>query len=336
MGKKLLIGLLCVLVVIAIAVPALNIIKKSNDGISINTSFKTEYYMGEKLDLTGGTLNYTKDGNTKQVNITSDMVNGFTSVSSGTRTLVISYQGFTCTVPYTIIYVRCVQDNEVYQGKGTTSFFGGSALSFIFKDNCSKMIIGRTEDGSKATDVSQIEYSYNEEWRLTEKYVYEGQYVLKYEYGTIKSFITNITEDGFLWEYVNTNPMVAEFNIRFTKLGQLPTEENVSIKDDEIFLSTIELPSNMGEFSNELLYLKFKDNNTKVLIGEVKNNVLGFPASKECEVNKVYKNGKLTLKFYNTYAETNHITFYVENITETQFTVRLSSLDGMIFNMTKF
>ena len=72
------------------------------DGISIHTNFDTTYYVGEELDVTGGILNYTKDGKTTQVSITDNMITGFSNETAGTRSLVITYQGETLVVNYVV------------------------------------------------------------------------------------------------------------------------------------------------------------------------------------------------------------------------------------------
>ena len=76
--------------------------QKPEDKITIHTPFKTQYYVGEQLDVTGGILNYTKDGKTTQVAITSNMVTGFSSANAGTFNIVIYYQGLSVLVAYTV------------------------------------------------------------------------------------------------------------------------------------------------------------------------------------------------------------------------------------------
>lgn len=57
---------------------------------------KTEYKYGESLDLTGGTIEITKDSGTKEtINITKDMVSGCNSKKLGAQILTVTYQGLT-------------------------------------------------------------------------------------------------------------------------------------------------------------------------------------------------------------------------------------------------
>ncbi|MGN1222101.1 MAG: bacterial Ig-like domain-containing protein [Christensenellales bacterium] len=74
-----------------------------NEKIELYTSFKTEYEIGEKLDLTNGKIEYT-DANGKKtiVEITTDMITAFNSDTVGNRDLIVTYKGNTITVPYKI------------------------------------------------------------------------------------------------------------------------------------------------------------------------------------------------------------------------------------------
>lgn len=86
------------------------------DGITLKTEFKTVYYVGEMLDVTGGILSYTKDGKTVDVILKQNMIDGFSSSTAGTRNMVILYEGYTTTVSYTIREIPefTVNYNTVY------------------------------------------------------------------------------------------------------------------------------------------------------------------------------------------------------------------------------
>ena len=71
--------------------------------IEITTEFKTNYMLGEDLDVTGGILEYTNEkGKSISVAITSQMVTGFNSSSVGTRQVVVTYEDCTALVTYTV------------------------------------------------------------------------------------------------------------------------------------------------------------------------------------------------------------------------------------------
>ena len=67
--------------------------------ISVNsTSHKTTYYTDDFLDVSGLTIEVTKeDATTKTVKVSSNMVSGFDSSVAGTQTLTITYGGCTTT-----------------------------------------------------------------------------------------------------------------------------------------------------------------------------------------------------------------------------------------------
>lgn len=66
-------------------------------GITVNSNpHKTTYQVGDKLNVTGLTIEATKsDGTSETVAVTKDMISGFDSRKEGTNTLTISYQGVT-------------------------------------------------------------------------------------------------------------------------------------------------------------------------------------------------------------------------------------------------
>lgn len=90
----------------------------AQDGISIHTPFKTTYYVGESLDVTGGIINYKVDGHATPVNVTLNMVTGFSSDNPGTRDLIITYQGYTTIITYTVNEIPAfLTSNAVYESK---------------------------------------------------------------------------------------------------------------------------------------------------------------------------------------------------------------------------
>lgn len=61
-------------------------------GITLKTSPKTEYKVGEALDVTGGMLNrHYSDDSVLELAMTAEMVSGFDSSKAGTYTLTITY-----------------------------------------------------------------------------------------------------------------------------------------------------------------------------------------------------------------------------------------------------
>lgn len=72
-------------------------------GISINTlPDKTVYNQGENLDLTGATINVTKDSGIKQIPVTPDMITGYDANKVGDQLVTINYDGYTAKFVVTV------------------------------------------------------------------------------------------------------------------------------------------------------------------------------------------------------------------------------------------
>ena len=64
---------------------------------------KVKYLYGQKLDLTGGTIEITKEsGETEIISMTSSMVIGYNPNKLGTQTLTVTYDGLSQTFPVTV------------------------------------------------------------------------------------------------------------------------------------------------------------------------------------------------------------------------------------------
>ncbi len=68
-----------------------------------STTHKTEYAVGDSLDVTGLAIEARlSDGTTRTVPVTADMVTGFDSSTAGQKTLTITYQGRTASYTVTV------------------------------------------------------------------------------------------------------------------------------------------------------------------------------------------------------------------------------------------
>lgn len=66
--------------------------------IALGTGYKSAYFLGETLSVTGMNLTVTfASGATQTVAVTADMVTGFNSATAGANTLTITYEGKTTT-----------------------------------------------------------------------------------------------------------------------------------------------------------------------------------------------------------------------------------------------
>lgn len=100
------------------------------EGIKIYSNFKTEYQIGEQLDLTDGKIEYTdEDGKKTIIEITTQMVTSFNTDTVGNRSLIITYQGNTCTVNYSVYRVYKATVGAVYTASPTIMLFEGSGYN---------------------------------------------------------------------------------------------------------------------------------------------------------------------------------------------------------------
>ena len=71
--------------------------------LAISRLPKTGYFVGDELDVSGGELSVTySDGTVKYVDITEDMISGFTTAKAGTFTITVTYEGLTVKYGITV------------------------------------------------------------------------------------------------------------------------------------------------------------------------------------------------------------------------------------------
>ena len=100
------------------------------EAISVNsTNHKTTYDVGDYLDVSGLTIEVTKeDGTTKTVYVTESMVDGFYSYTAGTQTLTITYGGCTTTFDVTVVANVSLTGIEIVSEPDKTSYIVGEDL----------------------------------------------------------------------------------------------------------------------------------------------------------------------------------------------------------------
>lgn len=77
--------------------------RKDNASITVKSDMiKTEYIIGEELEITGGILDYDSGKETIQVQITKDMISNFSTEKLGSYSMIVTYKGKTTTVSYTV------------------------------------------------------------------------------------------------------------------------------------------------------------------------------------------------------------------------------------------
>ena len=73
--------------------------------LNLAGSYKTTYYIGQSLDLTGMTASVTySDGSVQPVDVADLTISGFDSSKRGVQTITVTYSGITTTYEVTILY----------------------------------------------------------------------------------------------------------------------------------------------------------------------------------------------------------------------------------------
>ena len=103
-------------------------VKDAVQSITMGTTPKTNYLVGETLDVTGGTIIVTKEsGNTETINITPGMVSGFNSTSEQLgQVLTVTHEGKTTT--YTVNITDSVSNITLNPGPSKTTYKYGESL----------------------------------------------------------------------------------------------------------------------------------------------------------------------------------------------------------------
>ena len=102
--------------------------------IDLAQSFKTQYEIGETLDISNGFLRVTYEDDTqKDLSVTESMVSGFHNETVGQKTMILSYKNATKNIPYTITGPSLKEDRYLWYNNtdSTTYTFG----YYVHKEN---------------------------------------------------------------------------------------------------------------------------------------------------------------------------------------------------------
>lgn len=101
--------------VLAVCLPAVLMAAcGEQDKLSIVQTFKTEYMVGEELDVSGGIIKYIdEEGNAKHVELQESMISVFSTEKPGNKTMMITYENETLAVKY-VVKPWDVQNNVYY------------------------------------------------------------------------------------------------------------------------------------------------------------------------------------------------------------------------------
>ena len=160
---------------------------------------KTEYKYGESLDLTGGTIEITKDSGTKEtINITKDMISGYNSKKLGAQILTVTYQGltqqFVVKVEDYIASLKIQKPTKVEYEYGEDIELTGGKVSII-------MASGAISESTAMTGAMITGYNPKA----------EGTQTIKVEYKGLQGNFQVKIEDKIKGISVNTEPNKTEY-----------------------------------------------------------------------------------------------------------------------------
>ena len=117
--KKILLAILVVVLMVGCGVGGYfigqNIGKPKVISIEIKEGFRTEYQIGEDVDVEGGIIQVKyEDETTKYVAITKDMVSSFKSNALGVKNMLVNYEGVNCVVSYIVTGVKLTEERYLY------------------------------------------------------------------------------------------------------------------------------------------------------------------------------------------------------------------------------
>jgi len=256
---------------------------------------KTEYVVGEELEITGGVLEYVSNGNTTHVQITKEMISNFSTEKVGSYAMIVTYNGKTTTVGYTV--------NE---GFDLSKIYYSNAISpecwVKFDEQESKMYF--IQGYSTAPED-------NETW---EQYGTVETYVKSFKDGKLNIIVTCVNP--------NHTTSVAEIKtISETSFDMTVEGETINFKAAKEFdLSKIYYSKTISP----VCWVKFDEQESKTYF------VQGLPiAPKNDEeweqhatvstFTKYYKDGKLFVSLVFNNPDQPTITGEIETISETSF-----------------
>ena len=150
------------------------------ESIKLATEFKTEYTLGEQLDVSGGTLELTyENGETDNIDIEASFVTEFSTTTSGVKTMKITYEGVAIDVEYTVANFRfgsytatTTRIEDVASGEVEDSPYAGdpstTAPVITFNNDLTGNVTVSPVGGSQAGNeiVSPFTYTYNAEGQV--------------------------------------------------------------------------------------------------------------------------------------------------------------------------
>lgn len=196
--------------------------------MGINSGFQTEYLVGEQLNLDGAELVLTySDGEQKTINITSDMIQDFSTTAAGEKSLKVTYEGKSIDVAYKVVE----SDFDSIYSNIRTNFLATKYVEALFMRNG----VG-TDDFTRWTNYDK--YVRNDNLFYCYDYTTEGSYRL-YNFELQKVYdgktITDNNEPKDDWAYYYA--YASAFLLDTSVPGNNVYEKQVKIEDHKYTLS---------------------------------------------------------------------------------------------------
>lgn len=113
--------------------------------IAIKSNFKTAYYVGDPLDISGGKVTITYNNSTSNdVDVTAEHISNFSTAEPGNKTLKITVEGKELEIPYTVTAV--VLQSISIKTPFKTTYFVGDTLDVANSKLTLTYNNGKTED----------------------------------------------------------------------------------------------------------------------------------------------------------------------------------------------
>lgn len=166
---------------------------------TIDYSYSTIYYTGEKLDILGEDLLVKYDsGRTETVVITSDMVSGFNTAEPGTQTVKVTYKGF--VVSYVISMIELKITNLTFPFTPKKELYTGQELDILGATLTAHYNNGKTESAVVTYDMISG-YNKEQEGEQTVTVTYKG-FKQSYKVNVTKLAVKSLSvKEGYKTEY---------------------------------------------------------------------------------------------------------------------------------------
>lgn len=120
--------------------------------ISLLNGFKSNYFVGDSLDVSGGKITVTyNSGKTESVNITASMVSNFSTTSACSAIATITYEGKTCNHNYTVTAIAVSSIQLETPSTFKTNYFVGDSVDA----SGSKLLVTYNNDTSKTEVIDE-------------------------------------------------------------------------------------------------------------------------------------------------------------------------------------